>query len=147
MIDNLYKIVEQLDVRIFTLLSGKIIIGQVSAPHSYGIQLKCPLEINRSMTADGLLTERMTPCIAGNGLQPCIIYNHSIESECGASDDVRSRYVEALIYDRLQLLLHEENTADNDLSSPKFDPQDYNQSNEDIWDSFLERFYKSSEEN
>jgi hypothetical protein len=149
MIDGLYSKVKDLDIRVFTLSSGKVLIGEVVHAYEDGVQLNCPLEIRKALVKSGTYAEIMLPLVAGNDTENCIVYDRSIETESDTSDEVKRKYTEALIYQRLlQLMAKPSETDENELDEsedlnypiPEIDPPEESQSDEEIWNIFLDRW-------
>lgn len=149
MIDGLYSKVKDLDIRVYTLTSGKVLIGEVVHAYEDGIQLNCPLEIKRVLVKSGVYTEVMMPLVSGNDTENCIVYDRSIETESDTTDTIKRKYTEALIYQRLvQLMSNSSKTDENDLDEsedleypiPEIDLSDKSQSDEDLWNIFLDRW-------
>lgn len=149
MIDGLYSKVKDLDIRVFTLSSGKVLIGEVVHAYEDGVQLNCPLEIRKALVKSGTYAEIMLPLVAGNDSENCIVYDRSIETESDTSDEVKRKYTEALIYQRLlQLMAKPSETDENELDEsedlnypiPEIDPPEESQSDEEIWNIFLDRW-------
>ena len=150
MIEGLYSKVKDLDIRVYTLTSGKVVIGEVVHAYEDGVQLNCPLEIRKALVKSGTYAEIMLPLVAGNDTENCIVYDRSIETESDTTDAVKRKYTEALIYQRLVQLMskpsseEDENEIDEsedlEYSIPEIDPQDSSQSDEDLWNIFLDRW-------
>jgi len=150
MIDALYTKVKDLDIRVFTLTGGKVIIGEVVYAYEDGVQLNCPLEIRKALVKSGVYSEIMLPLVAGNDTENCIVYDRSIETESDTTDAVKRKYTEALIYQRLAQLMSEsskeneeneiEESEDYDYSIPEIDLPDSSQSDEELWNIFLDRW-------
>jgi hypothetical protein len=150
MIDGLYSKVKDLDIRVFTLSSGKVLIGEVVHAYEDGIQLNYPLEIRKALVKSGVYTQVMLPLVAGNDSENCIVYDRSIETESDTSDEVKRKYTEALIYQRLLHLMSNSSkeTYENELDEsedlnypiPEIDPPEESQSDEEIWNIFLDRW-------
>jgi hypothetical protein len=149
MIDGLYSKVKDLDIRVYTLTSGKVLIGEVVHAYEDGVQLNCPLEIRKAPVKSGTYAEIMLPLVAGNDTENCIVYDRSIETESDTTDAVKRKYTEALIYQRLlQLMSNSSETDENeieesedlDYSIPEIDPPDSSQSDEELWNIFLDRW-------
>jgi hypothetical protein len=150
MIDGLYSKVKDLDIRVFTLSSGKVVIGEVVHAYEDGVQLNCPLEIRKALVKSGTYAEIMLPLVAGNDTENCIVYDRSIETESDTSDEVKRKYTEALIYQRLLHLMSNSSkeTDENELDEsedlnypiPEIDPPEESQSDEEIWNIFLDRW-------
>lgn len=150
MIDGLYSKVKDLDIRVFTLSSGKVLIGEVVHAYEDGIQLNYPLEIRKALVKSGTYAEIMLPLVAGNDSENCIVYDRSIETESDTSDEVKRKYTEALIYQRLLHLMSNSSkeTDENELDKsedlnypiPEIDPPEESQSDEEIWNIFLDRW-------
>lgn len=149
MIDGLYSKVKDLDIRVYTLTSGKVLIGEVVHAYEDGVQLNCPLEIRKALVKSGSYAEIMIPLVAGNDTENCIVYDRSIETESDTTDAVKRKYTEALIYQRLlQLMSNSSETDENeieesedlDYSIPEIDPPDSSQSDEELWNIFLDRW-------
>ena len=150
MIDGLYTKVKDLDIRVFTLSSGKVVIGEVVHAYEDGVQLNCPLEIRKALVKSGTYAEIMLPLVAGNDTENCIVYDRSIETESDTSDEVKRKYTEALIYQRLLQLManSSKETDENELDEsedlnypiPEIDPPEESQSDEEIWNIFLDRW-------
>ena len=149
MIDGLYSKVKDLDIRVYTLTSGKVLIGEVVHTYEDGVQLNCPLEIRKALAKSGSYAEIMIPLVAGNDTENCIVYDRSIETESDTTDAVKRKYTEALIYQRLlQLMSNSSETDENeieesedlDYSIPEIDPPDSSQSDEELWNIFLDRW-------
>jgi hypothetical protein len=150
MIDGLYSKVKDLDIRVFTLSSGKVLIGEVVHAYEDGVQLNCPLEIRKALVKSGTYAEIMLPLVAGNDTENCIVYDRSIETESDTSDEVKRKYTEALIYQRLLHLMSNSSkeTDENELDEsedlnypiPEIDPPEESQSDEELWNIFLDRW-------
>jgi hypothetical protein len=149
MIDGLYSKVKDLDIRVFTLSSGKVLIGEVVHAYEDGVQLNCPLEIRKALVKSGTYAEIMLPLVAGNDSENCIVYDRSIETESDTSDEVKRKYTEALIYQRLlQLMAKPSETDENEMDEsedlnypiPEIDPPEESQSDEELWNIFLDRW-------
>jgi hypothetical protein len=142
MIDGLYLKLKDLDIRVFTLSSGKALIGEVVHEYEEGIQLNCPLEIRKVILQSGEYSEIMLPMLAGNTTENCIVYDRSIETESDTSDVIKRKYAEALVYQRLMQLMSESSEESEDLSypSPNIDPPDSLVSDTDLWNIFLDRW-------
>jgi hypothetical protein len=150
MIDGLYTKVKDLDIRVFTLSSGKVVIGEVVHAYEDGVQLNCPLEIRKALVKSGTYAEIMLPLVAGNDTENCIVYDRSIETESDTSDEVKRKYTEALIYQRLLQLManSSKETDENELDEsedlnypiPEIDPPEESQSDEELWNIFLDRW-------
>jgi hypothetical protein len=149
MIDGLYSKVKDLDIRVFTLSSGKVLIGEVVHAYEDGVQLNCPLEIRKALVKSGTYAEIMLPLVAGNDTENCIVYDRSIETESDTSDEVKRKYTEALIYQRLlQLMAKPSETDENEMDEsedlnypiPEIDPPEESQSDEELWNIFLDRW-------
>lgn len=150
MIEGLYSKVKDLDIRVYTLTSGKVVIGEVVHAYEDGVQLNCPLEIRKALVKSGVYIEIMMPLVAGNDTENCIVYDRSIETESDTTDAVKRKYTEALIYQRLVQLMskssseEDENEIDEsedlEYPIPEIDPQDSSQSDENLWNIFLDRW-------
>jgi hypothetical protein len=150
MIEGLYSKVKDLDIRVYTLTSGKVVIGEVVHAYEDGVQLNCPLEIRKALVKSGVYTEIMMPLVAGNDTENCIVYDRSIETESDTTDAVKRKYTEALIYQRLVQLMSKSSSEEdeNEINEsedleypiPEIDPQDSSQSDEDLWNIFLDRW-------
>ena len=150
MIDELYTKVKDLDIRVFTLTSGKAIIGEVVHSYEDGVQLNCPLEIRKALVKSGVYTEIMLPLVAGNDTENCIVYDRSIETESDTTDAVKRKYTEALIYQRLLQLMSDnskeedenevEESEDLGYHNVDIDKHDSSESDEEIWNIFLDRW-------
>lgn len=153
MIDGLYSKVKDLDIRVFTLASGKVLIGEVVHAYEDGVQLNCPLEIRKTLVKSGSYAEIMIPLVAGNDTENCIVYDRSIETESDTTDAVKRKYTEALIYQRLIQIMTDsskeedfkeeneiEESEDLDYSIPEIDPPDSSHSDEELWNIFLDRW-------
>lgn len=149
MIEGLYSKVKDLDIRVYTLTSGKVVIGEVVHAYEDGVQLNCPLEIRKALVKSGTYAEIMLPLVAGNDTENCIVYDRSIETESDTTDVVKRKYTEALIYQRLLQLLSKPSEADeNEIEEsedleypiPEIDPPEESQSDEDLWNIFLDRW-------
>ena len=150
MIDGLYSKVKDLDIRVFTLSSGKVLIGEVVYAYEDGVQLNCPLEIRKALVKSGVYTQVMLPLVAGNDSENCIVYDRNIETESDTSDEVKRKYTEALIYQRLLHLMSNSSkeTDENELDEsedlnypiPEIDPPEESQSDEELWNIFLDRW-------
>jgi hypothetical protein len=149
MIEGLYSKVKDLDIRVYTLTSGKVVIGEVVHAYEDGVQLNYPLEIRKALVKSGVYTQVMLPLVAGNDSENCIVYDRSIETESDTSDEVKRKYTEALIYQRLlQLMAKPSETDENEMDEsedlnypiPEIDPPEESQSDEDLWNIFLDRW-------
>ena len=150
MIDSLYSKIKDLDIRVYTLSSGKVVIGEVVHAYEDGVQLNCPLEIRKALVKSGTYAEIMLPLVAGNDTENCIVYDRSIEIESDTTDVVKRKYTEALIYQRLVQLMSkpsseiDENEIDEsedlEYPIPEIDPPEESQSDEDLWNIFLDRW-------
>jgi hypothetical protein len=150
MIDDLYTKVKDLDIRVFTLTSGKAIIGEVVHSYEDGVQLNCPLEIRKALVKSGVYTEIMLPLVAGNDTENCIVYDRSIETESDTTDAVKRKYTEALIYQRLLQLMSDNNKEEDETEIEEsedcgyhnvdIDKHDSSESDEEIWNIFLDRW-------
>jgi hypothetical protein len=149
MIEGLYSKVKDLDIRVYTLTSGKVVIGEVVHAYEDGVQLNCPLEIRKALVKSGTYAEIMLPLVAGNDTENCIVYDRSIETESDTTDAVKRKYTEALIYQRLlQLMSKPSETDENEIDEsedleypiPEIDPPEESQSDEDLWNIFLDRW-------
>lgn len=131
------------DIRIYSMTSGRMIIGEFISEDSDGIRLSCPLEIKKIQSINGNLAEKMTPFVSGNSSEACIIYHHCIEFEAHTSLSVKQRYAESLIYDRLLALMMSEilnDSESHESSSLEVDSSDAIESDEELWNSFLDRW-------
>jgi len=127
-----------------------VIIGEVVHAYEDGVQLNCPLEIRKALVKSGVYSEIMLPLVAGNDTENCIVYDRSIETESDTTDVVKRKYTEALIYQRLAQLMSEsskeneeneiEESEDYDYSIPEIDLPDSSQSDEELWNIFLDRW-------
>ena len=149
MIDSLYSKIKDLDIRVYTLSSGKVVIGEVVHAYEDGVQLNCPLEIRKALVKSGTYAEIMLPLVAGNDTENCIVYDRSIEIESDTTDVVKRKYTEALIYQRLlQLMSNSSEEDENEIEEsedleypiPESDPPEESQSDEDLWNIFLDRW-------
>lgn len=149
MIEGLYSKVKDLDIRVYTLTSGKVVIGEVVHAYEDGVQLNCPLEIRKALVKSGTYAEIMLPLVAGNDTENCIVYDRSIEIESDTTDAVKRKYTEALIYQRLLQLMSKSSEADeNEIDEsedleypiPEIDPPEESQSDEELWNIFLDRW-------
>lgn len=149
MIEGLYSKVKDLDIRVYTLTSGKVLIGEVVHAYEDGVQLNCPLEIRKAIVKSGTYAEIMLPLVAGNDTENCIVYDRSIETESDTTDAVKRKYTEALIYQRLlQLMSKPSETDENEIDEsedleypiPEIDPPEESQSDEELWNIFLDRW-------
>jgi hypothetical protein len=117
MIDKLFEIVPQLDIRILSLTSGKTIIGQYSAISTENdkIQLLCPMQIKQICSNSSIVSEIFVPLVSNSDNEPCIIYHSAIESIMNASLDIKNRYIESLIINRANacMMLCESEYSDN----------------------------------
>lgn len=131
------------DIRIYVLTSGKTVIGEFLSEDVDGVCLSCALEIKKIQSADGQFADKMIPFISGNSSETATIYHHCIECMVSTSESVKLRYAESLIYDRLLTLMMSELLKDHedlDSSSPELDKQDSFESDEELWNSFLDRW-------
>mgnify|MGYP000092781248 CR=1 FL=1 len=150
MIEKLLASMKDLDIRVYTLTSGKAIIGECYHAYEDGIELHCALEIKRLLVKSGVYSEVMLPLVSGNEDEPCIIYDKAIETETFASDTVKRKYAEALIYNRLCQMM-DADSLQKDLkeefdkeklekSFPELDKQKQPLSQEELLNIFLERW-------
>ena len=131
------------DIRIYVLTSGKTVIGEFVSEDADGIRLGCALEIKKIESVDGQLADKMIPFVSGNSSETATIYHHCIECMVSTSESVKLRYAESLIYDRLLTLMMSEllkNHEDLESSSLELDKQDSFESDEQLWNSFLDRW-------
>ena len=152
MIDGLYSKVKDLDIRVFTLTSGKVLIGEVVHAYEDGVQLNCPLEIRKALVKSGVYAEVMLPLVAGNDTENCIVYDRSIETESDTTDGVKRKYTEALIYQRLLQLMSDSNREEDETEIEEsedlgyhnvdIDKLDSTESDEELWNIFLDRWKK-----
>lgn len=149
MIDSLYSKIKDLDIRVYTLSSGKVLIGEVVHAYEDGVQLNCPLEIRKALVKSGTYSEIMLPLVAGNDTENCIVYDRSIETESDTTDAVKRKYTEALIYQRLLQLMSKPSEIDeNEIDEsedleypiPEIDLPEESQSDEELWNIFLDRW-------
>ncbi len=150
MIENLLETINDLDIRVYTLTSGRTLIGECYYAYDDGIELHCPLEIKRLLIKSGAYSEAMIPIVSDNDNEPCIVYDRAIETETFASENVKRKYAESLVYHRLvQTLksssldkdLKQENVSSNlEKSFPELDKQNQQLSQEDLLNIFLERW-------
>ena len=149
MIDGLYSKLKDLDIRVYTLSSGKAIIGEVVHEYEEGVQLNCPLEIKTVILKSGNVSEVMLPMLTGNDTKNCIVYDRSVETESETSDGIKRKYAESLVYQRLLQLLsesieddeeHTQESEDLSYPLPDIDPPDSLVSDTDLWNIFLDRW-------
>jgi hypothetical protein len=150
MIEKLFNSLKDIDIRIYTLTSGKTLIGECAEAYEDGVELHCALEIKKLLVKSGVYSEVMMPLVAGNDSEPCIVYDKSIETESFACDDVKRKYAEALVYNRLCQMM-DERSLEQDLkeeyakenlekSFPELDKQKQPLSQEELLNIFLERW-------
>jgi hypothetical protein len=150
MIEKLLDTINDLDIRVYTLTSGKTLIGECKEAYEDGVELHCALEIKRLLVKSGVYSEVMMPLVSGNDGEPCLIYDRAIETESFASNDVKRKYAEALIYNRLAQMM-DERSLEEDLkaeyakenlekSFPELDKQKQPLSQEELLNIFLERW-------
>jgi lipoate-protein ligase B len=108
-----------LDIRIFSLTSGKSIIGDYVKTDLDQIIVKCPLEIKKICTEHSNSLEIFIPIISNSDNEPCTIFIHSIESMMNASEEVKDKYIKTLIMNRLKELFNQCTVEDGNIL---FDP-------------------------
>lgn len=143
MTDSLYNKIKDRNISIYSLTSGRTIIGECLSSDSDGLSINCPLEVKKIYGSDGMISDKMIPFVTGNSTETCKIYHHCIECESHVSETVKQRYTEALIYDRLITLMTSEflkDKEDLESSSLELDPPDYFETDEELWNSFLDRW-------
>ena len=150
MIEKLLDTINDLDIRVYTLSSGKTLIGECKEAYEDAVELHCALEIKKILMQSGVCSQAMLPLVAGNDSEPCILYNRAIETESFASDDLKRKYAEALMYNRLAQMM-DERSLEEDLkaeyakenlekSFPELDKQKQQLSQEELLNIFLERW-------
>jgi hypothetical protein len=117
MIDKLFEIAPQLDIRILTLTSGKTVIGEyclIDAEND-AIRLHCPMQIKQICSSSSIFSEIFVPLISNSDDESCIVYHAAIESMMNASLDIKNRYIESLIINRANafMMLYESEHSDN----------------------------------
>jgi hypothetical protein len=98
----------------------------------------------------GVCSETMIPIVSDNDNEPCVVYDRAIETETFASESVKRKYAESLVYHRLVQTLKssslekdfkQENTSSNlEKSFPELDKQNQQLSQEELLNIFLERW-------
>jgi hypothetical protein len=124
MIDN--DNLQHLDIRVYSTVSGRQLIGEFVDIYDDVIQLNCPLEMVRIHLKEGIAI-RLVHAIPHNDGAPMHIYIHAVESESFASDAMKESYYKQLALDRISLLLTEsiENKIkDDEQTLTSLDPLD-----------------------
>jgi len=100
---ELLEAIHKLDIRVFSTVSGKQLIGQVSYDDAK-IILSSPLEFVKKLDPESntLKTVLSTPIIENTA--PIILYPHAIESESIADVRLKKIYCDQLVYNTLTIL-------------------------------------------
>lgn len=132
---ELLEAIAKLDIRVYTTISGRQLIGNVSFDEDSKITLNSPLEFIKSIDekTNKSILSLVQPVVHN---MSCIkINSNSIESETIADMRLKKVYCDQLIYNQLQLmiegleLIKEESIEDQDESN------DYFKSVIDKWNS------------
>ncbi len=130
------QLLDSLDIRVYTTVSGRQLVGEFEELHNEVIILNSTLEMVRVYTKDGV-GMRMINAVAHNNGAPMHLYLQSIESESFASNQLKQLYYKQLLLDRLAELLTESDADKNKGYKQTFtdlDPPDYDWSNSiDRW--------------
>jgi hypothetical protein len=147
MIEKLFEKIKDLDIRVYTLTSGRILIGELGDVYDEGVELHCPLEIKRLASKTGMYMEVIIPVVSGSDNEPFLVYDKSIETESFASIDIKRKYTEALIQQRVSQLLEEskseetlQESKDSNNTFPELDKQNSSYSKDELLDIFLNRW-------
>ncbi len=117
---------DHLDIRIYSTVSGRQLVGEFEELYDDVILLNSPLEMVRIHTKQGLAV-RLVNAVPHNDGAPMHLYLHAVESESFASDAMKESYYKQLAIDRISLLLTEsiENKIKGDEQTlTDLDPQD-----------------------
>ena len=124
MIDN--DSLDHLDIRIYSTVSGRQLIGEFKELYDDTVVLNSPLEMIRISTKEGIIV-RMVNAVPYNEGAPMNLYLHTIESESFASDALKESYYKQLVVDRISLLLTESletKIKGDEQTLTNLDPQD-----------------------
>ena len=119
MIDKIFELGPQLDVKIYTLISGKTIIGEYCSTENDSVRINCPLLIKHIASTDYASSEILVPMFSDNDNEPCILFNGAIESITNASIEMKTKYIESLIINRANQLL---TLYESNINDSLFDP-------------------------
>jgi hypothetical protein len=119
MIEKIFDTIQNSKIVIYGLNSGRKLIGESYKEDDTSITLRCPFEIQQLFVAPNGYRQIYTPFVVNNDNEECTIYKRSVETLTAATDDVRSKYIEALITDRLLNLLDLVDPLDPSLAIDK----------------------------
>ena len=119
MIEKIYDAVHNSAITIYGLNSGRKLIGESYKEDDETITLRCPFEIQTVYGAPNGIRQVYTPFVINNDNEECTIYKRSVETRTLATEDVRSKYIEALVTDRLLNLLDLVDPIDPSLAIDK----------------------------
>jgi hypothetical protein len=97
---------DHLDIRVYSTVSGRQLIGEFEDLFDDVILLNSPLEMVRVHMKEGIAV-RMVHAVPHNEGAPMHLYLHAVESESFASDVLKESYYKQLAIDRISSLLTE----------------------------------------
>jgi len=97
---------DHLDIRVYSTVSGRQLIGEFEDLFDDVILLNSPLEMVRVHMKEGIAV-RMVHAVPQNDGAPMHLYLHAVESESFASDVLKESYYKQLALDRISSLLTE----------------------------------------
>jgi hypothetical protein len=123
--------INDLDVRVYGLSSGKIIIGEVLGIYENGVELNYASIISES--GDGIL---FAPAALGETVAtPAIIYSDNVEFESIATIRLKKYYLDYLTVSKVSAYTNEDISEPTNIHQP-LDPKGYT---EDYWKKIASR--------
>lgn len=130
---ELLEYVNKLDVRVFTTISGRQLIGEVEFDENQMIMLHSPLQFIKSYDQESKknIITLVSPVIENTS---CIKLNPSaIESETIADMRLKKVYCDQLIYNQLELMVEGLDLVKEPSNDSLKEPRDYFKSVIDNW--------------
>ena len=130
---ELLEYVNKLDVRVFTTISGRQLIGEVEFDENQMIMLHSPLQFIKSYDQESKknIITLVSPVIENTS---CIKLNPSaIESETIADMRLKKVYCDQLIYNQLELMVEGLDLVKEPSNDSLEEPRDYFKSVIDNW--------------
>jgi hypothetical protein len=121
-------LLESLDVRIFNTSSGRQLIGILEDVDDGAIFLQCVLECKTIVSAEGVYKTTLLPAIPYADESSFVLHMHAIESEIVASEELKTIYLNQLVYNNLTSLLfnhHSKQIGIDQSNLPDLAKQDF----------------------
>jgi hypothetical protein len=114
---------ERMNIRVYRLITGDQIIGQLLEAHESAIELKNVLEI-KSINLDGEIVMVMLPYVPFGATESGIVYRSSIIFESAASVVLKKKYCDGLLISKLKGLIDNHGTSSDELDNLEADEGD-----------------------